>query len=157
MASRFKRTPAKTERARELRREPTKWEQKLWSVLRGGRIGASFRRQHPIGPYYPDFYCASAKLVVELDGEQHGTDEALGYDAARTRFLRAKGLRVLRFANTEPKDNFDGVCEGIERALKEISTRRAPARLARQSNLRAKHAGRADLPLSGGGKHPSHS
>ena len=100
-------------------------------------MGAAFRRQHPIGPYFPDFYCASAKLVVELDGEQHGTDRAIVYDAARTRFLCAKGLRVLRFANNELKDNFDGVCEGIYRAVKETPTRRAS---------------RADLPFAGGGK-----
>ncbi len=134
--TRFDRTKTKTARARKLRRDATRPEQKLWFRLRGTQMaGASFRRQHPVGPYVLDFYCPSAKLVVELDGDQHGTDKGLAHDAARTRFLNRKGIRVLRFANNDIKENLDGVCEGIYRAL--TPTRRAS---------------RADLPLSGGGK-----
>jgi very-short-patch-repair endonuclease len=97
--------------------------------------GFSFRRQHPVGPYILDFYCSSAKVAVELDGDEHGTKKGLAHDLARTRFLRAKGIRVIRFWNRELKENLDDVLEGIFRTL--TPTRRAL---------------RGDLPLSGGGK-----
>ena len=130
------------------RRTPDRWLERgelvtddlgrmLWSALRDGRMGVSFRRQHPIGSYYPDFYCAAARLVIELDGEQHGSDKAVAYDNARTRFLHSKGLRVLRIANWQLKEDFDAVCDGIYRAIQETPTRRAS---------------RADLPLTGGGR-----
>ncbi|MGA7711910.1 MAG: endonuclease domain-containing protein [Rhizomicrobium sp.] len=133
--TRFDRTKVKTIRARRLRHEATRPEQKLWFHLRGAQIGGfSFRRQHPVGPYVLDFYCSAAKLAIELDGDQHGTKEALAYDAARTRFLSSKRIRVIRFANYELKDNLDGVIEGISRALASTPTRPATP---------------GDLPLSG--------
>ena len=80
---RFDHTPAKAARARQLRRGSTRPELKLWLCLRGAQLsGHSFRRQHPVGPYILDFYCASAKLAVELDGDQHATPEARAYDGA---------------------------------------------------------------------------
>jgi very-short-patch-repair endonuclease len=109
----------KHEFARKLRREQTDVERKLWYALRDRRFHAfKFRRQQPIGPYIVDFVCFEAKLVIELDGDQHGaaTDEA--YDCARTERLAADGFRVVRFWNHELNDNFDGVLEGIERALR---------------------------------------
>ena len=68
---------------------------------RAHRIGAKFRRQHPIGPFIVDFYCASSRLVVELDGGQHFEPGAMLDDERRTRWLSARGIRVLRFTNTE--------------------------------------------------------
>jgi len=108
---RFSRTPEKTERARKLRSDSTAAERKLWSYLRGAGAGASFRRQHPLGPYFADFCCASLKLIIELDGGQHAARE--GYDMARTRFLEAQGYEVMRFWNIDVMEGFDGVWERI--------------------------------------------
>ena len=114
--TRFGRTSSKTDRARRLRGAATLVERKLWSRLRGAQVGGfSFRRQHPIGPFIADFYCAPLKLVIELDGDQHA--ERRGYDAARTRFLESKGIDVLRFWNTELTTNFDSVLESIHREI----------------------------------------
>jgi Uncharacterized protein conserved in bacteria len=108
--------------ARTLRREQTDVERKLWYALRGRRLGGfKFRRQQPIGPYIADFVCFEAKLIVELDGEQHGEAAHTVYDRVRTERLKADGFRVLRFWNGELIENFDGVLEGIERALKRPS------------------------------------
>ena len=84
------------DRARQLRRQQTDVETKLWFRLRGRQIcGVKFRRQHPIGPYIVDFCCPDRGLVVELDGGQHA--EHTSSDQARTRFLEAEGYRVVRF------------------------------------------------------------
>ena len=124
--ARFDRTRAKTERARRLRREMTDVEKKLWRRLCADQLGVSFRRQHPIGDYVVDFYCAPAGLVVELDGDQHGTEEGLAHDARRTAFLSSKGLRVLRFWNHEARTNLDGVVETIWLAVQTVVSRGTP-------------------------------
>ncbi|MEI7037907.1 endonuclease domain-containing protein [Fulvimonas yonginensis] len=98
--------------ARALRRSCTEAEQALWYRLRGGRLGGlKFRRQHPVPPYVADFYCEACKLVVELDGSRHDDQT----DRERTRFLEAKGLRVLRFWNNEILQQTDAVLEVILR------------------------------------------
>jgi very-short-patch-repair endonuclease len=85
-------------------------ERELWLLLRGGRLsGLKFRRQHPFPPYVLDFYCASEKLVIELDGSQH-SEKA---DAARTTFLRRSGLTVLRFWDNHVLTETDAVLEAI--------------------------------------------
>jgi very-short-patch-repair endonuclease len=86
-------------------------EQRLWHALRGAQLGASFRRQHPVGPYVLDFYCASAGLAVELDGDEHA--RRTHRDALRTRFLNHRGICVIRFYNRDVWSNFDGVKEII--------------------------------------------
>jgi len=86
-------------------------EQRLWHALRGAQLGASFRRQHPVGPYVLDFYCASAGLAVELDGDEHAN--RAHRDSARTRFLDRRGIRVIRFCNRDVWSNLDGVKEAI--------------------------------------------
>jgi very-short-patch-repair endonuclease len=86
-------------------------EQKLWHALRGAQLGASFRRQHPVGPYVLDFYCASADLAVELDGDEHANRAER--DSLRTRFLNRRGIRVIRFCNRDVWSNLDGVKEMI--------------------------------------------
>jgi very-short-patch-repair endonuclease len=68
----------------------------LWSLLRRNGLGLHFRRQHGIGPFILDFYCASAKLCIEIDGPSHA--ETAAKDARRTGWLSAQGIRVLRFA-----------------------------------------------------------
>ncbi len=104
--------------ARKLRREQTDAERKLWLALRGRRFhGFKFRRQQPIGPYIADFVSLEAQLIIELDGDQHGSDQGLAYDAARTARFERDGFRVIRFPNHEVSGNFDGVLEAIEMAL----------------------------------------
>jgi very-short-patch-repair endonuclease len=94
-------------RARGLRKNATDAEKQMWTALREKIPGAKFRRQVPIGPYYADFLCFSAKLVIEVDGGQHG--EAQDYDARRTAFIEGKGYRVIRFWNNDVLENIDGV------------------------------------------------
>ena len=106
------------ERARYLRAVATPAERVLWSVLRDLRPhGFHFRRQSPIGAYVADFACKQAKLVVELDGSQHGENSNRDRDEARTVFLAARGYRVIRFWNHEVFENRDGVVDAILRAL----------------------------------------
>ena len=104
--------------ARNLRREQTDVERKLWSALRDRRVsGFKFRRQQPIGAYIADFVCFEAKLIVELDGSQHGASENSAAELARTKFLEGEGFRVLRFWNHEVNQNFEGVLDATLRAL----------------------------------------
>jgi very-short-patch-repair endonuclease len=104
--------------ARLLRRNQTDVERKLWYALRSRRFHeAKFRRQQPVGAYVVDFVCFEERLIVELDGGQHGRSEAIASDAIRTDALERDGFRVLRFWNHDVKDNFDGVLESIARHL----------------------------------------
>jgi very-short-patch-repair endonuclease len=111
--TRFDRTRAKTSMARRLRRAMTDAEKKLWWRLRNDQLGLSFRRQHPIGVYVVDFFAPAIGLVIELDGSQHGMEPHLAFDARRTEFLEARGLRVMRFWNNEVMSNLEGVLETI--------------------------------------------
>lgn len=106
-----------TQRARSLRRNATDAEKALWYALRQAIPQAKFRRQVPIGRYIADFASHSAKLIVEVDGGQHG--EQAGYDAARTQFLESEGYRVIRFWNNDVLANTDGVVEQISLSLRE--------------------------------------
>ncbi len=106
-----------TDHARDMRKEPTDAENKLWHALKGKQLeGHKFRRQQPIGSYIVDFYSSEARLVIELDGGQHGEQQA--YDEKRTTFLEAQGYRVLRFWNNEVLANVEGVLEVIAGALR---------------------------------------
>ena len=108
----------KHEFARRLRREQTDVERKVWYTLRDRRFaGYKFRRQQPLGPYIADFVCFARKLVIELDGSQHGSEAAQVYDAKRTAFLEGQGFRVLRFWNHDINENLEGVSDAIWRAL----------------------------------------
>ena len=105
--------------ARKLRRKHTDVERKLWSALRNRQFaGCKFRRQQPIGPYIVDFVCFESQLVIELDGGQHGLDDAITYDEARTRFLAKDGFKVLRFFNHEINENLNGVLDAIEHRMR---------------------------------------
>ena len=108
-----------TERARELRRNPTVPERAMWRLLKPLRDkGFHFRRQVPIGSYYVDFAIHRQKLVIEVDGDIHGIEDGPMYDAERTRFLQNEGYRVLRFSNLDVLHNPEGVFETIEKILK---------------------------------------
>ena len=102
--------------AKQLRREMTKEERHLWyDYLRTYPV--RFLRQKVLGKYIVDFYCAEAKLVIELDGSQHYEEQGQEYDRMRTEYLEHLGIRVLRFSNADIKQNFRGVCEAIILAL----------------------------------------
>jgi very-short-patch-repair endonuclease len=92
--------PKTLARARQLRKRLTEAEAILWVRLRA-LPGIRFRRQHPVGPYIADFACTRARLIVELDGATHGTEEERSYDAHRDAFLRSRGWRVLRIPNVD--------------------------------------------------------
>ena len=120
--------------AKYLRANPSDAERKLWNLLRRKQMmGLRFRRQHPIGPYIADFFCSGAKLVIELDGDQHGADPKIAYDAARTRWLEERGYMVLRFSNAEfLKDSAD-ISERIWAAAKARLPLPEPPRAVRPS------------------------
>jgi len=116
------------ETARRLRRDHTDAESRLWQQLRDRRLrGRKFRRQVPVGRYFADFACIEARLVVELDGSQHGETRA-DYDRLRTEALNAAGFRVMRFWNNDVFDDLDGVLTAILAACdEEPSPRPSPA------------------------------
>ena len=104
--------------ARALRKTMTKEERRLWyDFLRDYPV--RFSRQKVLGRYIADFYSAEAKLIIELDGSQHYEDENIRKDARRTEFLEAYGLRIIRVANNEITENFDGVCDYIDAVVRE--------------------------------------
>ncbi len=105
--------PKLVERAKDLRRNMTPAEKKLWySYLRYFKFRVL--RQKPINNFIVDFYCAKLKLVIEIDGDSHFTNDGKDYDQERTQILEGYGLRVMRFTNDEVLKDFAGVCQRIE-------------------------------------------
>ena len=101
-------------RARELRKNQTDAERLLWGRVRRKQIhGVQFYRQRPVDRFIVDFYAPSARLVIEVDGGQHLTDEGLARDAERTQYLAAHNLLVLRFTNDQVIDELDAVADAI--------------------------------------------
>ena len=106
--------------AKTLRKSMTSWERKLWyDFLRNYPV--RFQRQKAIGNYIADFYCAKARLVIELDGGGHYTAEQAEQDALRTKALEAMDLTVLRICNLDIDHNFSGVCEHIDSTVHNLS------------------------------------
>ena len=104
--------------AKKLRKNMTKEEKHLWyDFLNSYPI--NFQRQKTIGNYIADFYCAKAKLVIEIDGSQHYSKEGLQYDLIRTEELERYNLTVIRFTNFHIKCNFEGVCQYIDKIVQE--------------------------------------
>ena len=101
------------ENARRLRKEMTPYERKLWYLFLR-KYPVKIYKQRSIGRFIVDFYCASAKLVIEVDGSQHYEPQGMAYDAERSAFLSALGLGVLRFSNRDIDRDFRGVCEEID-------------------------------------------
>ena len=113
----YKYNPNLVPLAKNLRKNMTKEERHLWyDFLRG--YPERFSRQKVLGKYIVDFYCAKAKLIVELDGSQHYDPEEQAKDTQRTAFLQQYGLTVLRIPNNAVMQNFRGVCEYIDTAVK---------------------------------------
>ena len=94
-------------------------EARLWQLLRRRAQGFRFRQQHPAGPYVADFYCPSAKLIVEVDGSAHDMGNRPARDARRDAWLRARGYRILRIPATEIRDNAEGVVLHIVNACRD--------------------------------------
>ena len=104
--------------AKQLRSEMTKEERHLWyDFLRTYPV--RFSRQKVLGFYIADFYCAKAKLVIELDGSQHYEDDNIRKDDERTAYLKNYGLTIIRIPNNEITRNFRGICEWIDIAVKQ--------------------------------------
>jgi very-short-patch-repair endonuclease len=105
-------------RARTLRRDRTKDEQIMRDLLRDFRArGARFRRETPIGPYIADFAWLSARIVIEVDGNSHETNQGRLHDRKRDAFLTAQGFTVIRFDNDQVIDNPDYVCLELEKRI----------------------------------------
>lgn len=100
-------------RAKELRQNMTPAEKKLWyEYLRSFKFRVL--RQRPIDRFIVDFYCPKMKLVIEVDGDSHFSDEGKAYDEERTQQLEGYGLKVVRFTNREVLQEFESVCEAIQ-------------------------------------------
>lgn len=100
--------------ARALRRSLPPAERRLWARIRNKQLdGFRFRRQHTVGPFIADFACIEARLIVELDGDQHGRKDGPARDARRDAYIEEVGWRVLRFWNGEVFMNIDGVLNAI--------------------------------------------
>src|SRR6266699_6710506 len=99
-----------TDRARSLRNSMTKTERRLWSRLKSRQVDDfKFRRQFPVGPYFVDFLCISARLVIEVDGTGHDVER----DDRRDSYMRARGYRVVRIPVTAVDESIDQVMDGI--------------------------------------------
>ena len=108
----------KLEMARRLRREMTPHERKLWYLfLRTYPV--KIYKQRIIDKFIADFYCASAKLIIEIDGSQHFDTQGMASDAERTAILESYGLKVIRYSNREIDQEFSAVCEQIDRIIQE--------------------------------------
>ena len=108
--------PALSEYARAQRKNPTQQERKLWyDYLR--RYPVKIYRQRVIDRFIADFYCSKAKLVIEIDGAPHFTENGLAYDQARSTILKQYGLAVLRFTDAEIDSNFNSVCSRIHQVI----------------------------------------
>ena len=104
-------------RARELRKQMTRHERHLWfDFLRNYPV--KIYRQRAVSGYVADFYCASAKLVIEIDGSQHFTPEGMAYDKARSFVFENFGIMVIRYTNLQIDQEFVNVCEEIDRVIK---------------------------------------
>jgi very-short-patch-repair endonuclease len=125
--------------AKELRRNLTPAEQRLWAVLRGRRAGGlRFRCQHPVGPFVLDFFCPAAKLVIEVDGAIH--ERQRDQDQARTEHLEGYGYCVLRFTNREVMTNLNGVVERIIQAAGEYPLEQRARRSSEQRRAETMHS-----------------
>ncbi|MGK6354452.1 endonuclease domain-containing protein [Sphingomonas sp. DT-207] len=106
-------TPENNRRAKEARKELSLPEVLLWGALKTRPQGLKFRKQHPSGPYFADFYCHQARMIVEVDGDGHNFGDRPRRDAIRDNWFQARGLDVLRVPAREVLRDLDGVVRGI--------------------------------------------
>jgi very-short-patch-repair endonuclease len=117
METRHRINPIILSRAREMRQPQTPAEATLWQNLRSRNLKYKFRRQHPIGRFIIDFYCAEAKVLIEIDGDSHLRKEQIEYDEARTEYLEELGYSVIRFTNDDVRYNIHAVVDEIVRVI----------------------------------------
>jgi adenine-specific DNA-methyltransferase len=111
--------PPILQRARDMRHPLTPAEAKVWAKVRNNQLGFKVRRQHPIDRFIADFYVASAKLIIEIDGDTHAEPDQAEYDAVRTEWLEQRGYRVVRFTNEDVYKRLSGVVGAIVSACEE--------------------------------------
>ena len=114
--------PKTKHKAIVLRKESTPAERKLWSRIRNDQLGVTFRRQHAVGNYIPDFCSPKAKLIIELDGSQHLEQEK--YDQERTKYLESLGYKVIRFWNNDVTNKIEEVILAITYAMEDESKKK---------------------------------
>jgi very-short-patch-repair endonuclease len=113
--------PWRTNRSRTLRSQHVTAEDKLWRGLRNRQLGGyKFVRQVAVGPYFADFVCRERKLVVEVDGATHGSNDEIASDASRTTKLARMGYRVYRVTNEDVACNLEGTLESILHRLEKL-------------------------------------
>ncbi len=127
METRHRIYPPLLQHAREMRHPQTPAEATLWRALRDRRSKHKFRRQHPIDKFIIDFYCAEAKLCIEVDGASHLAAEQKEYDAARTAYLEEQGYEVIRFTNNDVRYSLAAVVDAIMRTIETIVSPASPA------------------------------
>ena len=111
------------ENSRQLRKNMTPQEKRLWSAIRNRQFfGYRFRRQFPIGQYIVDFICREKKIIIEIDGGQHKEDIKIYYDNKRTEYLTTEGYKVIRFWNNEIDKNLVGVYEKLKEVFNVTDT-----------------------------------
>lgn len=119
--------PIMKKRRRELRNKSTREEILLWNQLKANKLGKPFRRQFGIGPYIVDFYCHELKLIIELDGEYHNSEQQKDYDAERERFLHGNGYTILHFLNQTIHDNVQDVIKKIYKTMIMLAGAKSPS------------------------------
>ncbi|MBL4809204.1 MAG: endonuclease domain-containing protein [Phycisphaerales bacterium] len=117
-------TARASKQAKQLRRELSPPERKLWHALKAKKLNnLHFRKQHPLGPYIADFYCHAPRLVVEVDGNQHQGDQ-LKHDQHRDQWMQSQGLNILRVHARDVFTNLQGVVNTIERTAEDCIAQR---------------------------------
>ena len=111
--------PKLKERARELRKNPTLAEKRLWKRIRGKQLGVEFHRQVPVDRFIIDFYCHELLLAIEVDGTSHDSDDVMVKDAERQATIENLGVSFLRFQDEDVLNNLDGVVEEIRKYIEE--------------------------------------
>jgi very-short-patch-repair endonuclease len=124
--------PAILQRSRDLRHPLTPSEAKIWNAVRSRQLGFKIRRQQPIGRFILDFYCAEAKLAIEIDGDIHTDPDQAAYDAARTQWLEERGYAVIRFEANQVDEHLPDVLDAIREACE---SRSAKAPLSRRETI----------------------
>jgi very-short-patch-repair endonuclease len=136
-------------RAREMRQPQTPAEATVWRALRNRKTGHKFRRQHPIYRFIIDFYCARAKLLIEIDGASHLQADQIEYDTARTEYLEELGYKLIRFTNNDVRYNLNSVVGEIlrmvERRIAELKSKKSISLSPHPSPLPAGERGKDRL------------
>jgi ATP-dependent helicase HrpA/adenine-specific DNA-methyltransferase len=136
MKTRHRIHPILLQRAREMRQPQTAAEATLWRAVRNRNLVYKFRRQHPIDRFIIDFYCAQAKLCIELDGESHLEPDEMEYDKVRTEYLKGLGYKVIRFTNNDVRYNIQAVVDTIVKEIESLLSTPSPLQGAPKGVLR---------------------